>query len=1648
MEDMRFWVLGPLRVTSTSGLVPVGGPRQRAVLALLLVNPTHGLSTTELVEGVWGEAPPRSAERTLHAYVARLRSVLEPDRGPDGELRLLLRTATGYRMRLTEDQLDSRVFERSVSVARRQLAAGDTDAGALALRAAVRRWQGPAFADLLDFPAVQAAAQRLEHLRADAVADGVEAEMSLGRHETLVPELQNLVTAHPFDERLWAALALAHYRCGLQADALGTIRNARQVLADELGIDPGRELRELQAAILAGDPRLDLPNRAGVSAPDHPGLEGRAAALAVLRRDWARVASGHGRTVIVTGPQGSGRSRFLQACAAEVRASGGQVVRLAMTDAAELPTPAALVQLVEAGDGASLVVVDDLDRGNRACWVAVGRFAEAAADLPVLLVVAVREDLLDPELGALLARLDPGAEHVVRMEALDPAEVVRIAEAYVGRPLALEAAAAVAASALGIPGRVHADVESWARDRQLAAVARSVELVSTDWHGARRGETELSEALRTLAGVDSAAKTALLLAAGPPACPFPALAPFDAADAAFFAGREELVARAVAKLAVAGTVTLIGPSGAGKSSVARAGVVPALTSGALPGSEGWSVEVVTPSRAPIDAAARVDGGRVVVVDQLEDTLDLTDSARERFVGWLRGSVELGERVVLVVRSDHYTALSAVDGLADLMDTALQQVPAMTEAQLARAIEMPVTRAGGACEPGLTKALVEDLSGQSGALPLLSTTMTRLWEASVGGVLTLEGYARSGGVREAVARLAEEAYQFLDATQQSVARGLLMRMAGVGQGGTVVRAFVAIAALTPDARAVLGRLATARLVAIDGDEASVAHAAVFEHWPRLAGWLVEDADARAARNQLTRATQIWLEGGRVAADLLRGPRLAAALDLVDQPDLLEPDALLLVEQSVAAGDQEKQDLVERAERSRRTNRRLRSLLTLAVVLLLAAGSTTVLATRARREARRQAVAATARSLGAQALTTGRLDLAMLLAAQAATLDPSPETRGDLLSVVSRAPTVTHVLGGTGQRVLSLAVGGPGPRVVSLDRIGQARVYDAGTGKPLDAPGLAGLPAGASWQSGAFSPDGKQLVLGATVAGKPATGLLVFLDSRTLARSLPPLTWAAPVAAVTVTASGVVVLTADGVVHPVRTDGAPTAAEFPSGVQHPSGLEADRSGRWLLTEGPTSVWDTTTGRSLRLPSGYPGALSPDGELEAVASGDGVQVVGRGTGRLLHQLGGQAAPIEDLAFSPGGDQLASASDDGSVLVWSMKTGERLASLTGHSGRVNAVAFSPDGRTLVTGGFDGRTVTWAMGPPVVTPARTGISAIPPDVLSQSYLALSPATDRILVGEPDGTVVLATASTGAQLAAAAAVQPGGIYDAELSRDGRLGATVGDDRTIRVWDLVRATPYDHMPVLRVPTPPSSVALSPDDSTLAWGDVTGGVTLVSLADGSTLWHRQLDRADPSAGLRGAVTILSFSPDGHTLGAAVSHVATELMSVTANGEPRELHAADDNTDAFAFSPDGSTLITTDTDGTAWKWTVATGSRAELGTASANAASAEMLGASYDPGGDTVATWAQDGSLQLWDAQTVRPIGPAIQRPGSGPVVSAAWEGNERVDTLHADGRVRTLSVSATALVATACAVAGRTLSREEWAFYAPAIPYAPDCQAERA
>lgn len=322
---LEYRVLGPLEVERDGLGVPVTAPKLRTVLLALLLAESRVVSLDHLIDAIWGDRVPGSARKLVQVYVSQLRALLGPD--------AIETVPHGYRMSVATSSLDSARFERLRDDASRALAEGNAELALALARRALGLWRGPALADVAYQPFASSGAARLDELRLECREDVADAELALGRHEEVVPELRRLCAEHPLRERARARLALALYRCSRQAEALQVLAEAREAMVTELGLDPGKDLQDLERAILNQDPSLEMP-AAGPATSRHlpassSALVGRGIELAQLQ---LLVVRDDVRLVTISGAGGSGKTRValeLARAAGSGFANGAAFVELA-----------------------------------------------------------------------------------------------------------------------------------------------------------------------------------------------------------------------------------------------------------------------------------------------------------------------------------------------------------------------------------------------------------------------------------------------------------------------------------------------------------------------------------------------------------------------------------------------------------------------------------------------------------------------------------------------------------------------------------------------------------------------------------------------------------------------------------------------------------------------------------------------------------------------------------------------------------------------------------------------------------------------------------------------------------------------------------------------------------------------------------------------------------------------------------------------------------------------------------------------------------------------------------------------------------------------------------------------------------------------
>ncbi|MER5700812.1 BTAD domain-containing putative transcriptional regulator [Micromonospora sp. NPDC002296] len=297
---MRFCVLGPTQVLLADGReIPVGGPRLRALLALLLLDAGRVVSADRLIDGLYGEHPPRGASNALQSQVSRLRQALPAEHTVEFH-------PAGYRLAVDPADIDAYRFERLAEAGRRALAGGDWRRATVVLREALDLWRGPALADVIDVAGAPAQVARLDEVRLAAIEDRIEAELALGGQAALVAELRQLVAEHPLRERPRGQLMRALSASGRPTEALAEFENARRTLAEELGTDPSAALAAVHLAVLRGEERP-----AAHEEPEH-GLPGQLTTFVGREEELKRVGEllGERRLITLIGPGGAGKTRL------------------------------------------------------------------------------------------------------------------------------------------------------------------------------------------------------------------------------------------------------------------------------------------------------------------------------------------------------------------------------------------------------------------------------------------------------------------------------------------------------------------------------------------------------------------------------------------------------------------------------------------------------------------------------------------------------------------------------------------------------------------------------------------------------------------------------------------------------------------------------------------------------------------------------------------------------------------------------------------------------------------------------------------------------------------------------------------------------------------------------------------------------------------------------------------------------------------------------------------------------------------------------------------------------------------------------------------------------------------------------------------
>jgi WD40 repeat protein/energy-coupling factor transporter ATP-binding protein EcfA2 len=1186
----------------------------------------------------------------------------------------------------------------------------------------------------------------------------------------------------------------------------------------------------------------------------------------------------------------------------------------------------------------------------------------------------------------------------------------------------------------------------------------------------------------------------------PGEAPYRGLQAFEEEDADLFFGRDETVTRLVDQAREARFVALIGASGSGKSSILRAGLIPHLRHEQPP----WQVHLLTPTAhplealavavAPDDSSARVgalvddmrrdprslavalrrragggspERGRVLIaVDQLEEVFTLCRDEEERaaFLANLIHACGLDEgparskpdndraTVVITLRADFYAFLAPYPPLRDASASSQLYVGTMSSDELRQAIEEPARRGDWEFVPGLVDLLLRDVGDEPGALPLLSHALLETWRRRRGTTMTLRSYAESGGVKGAIARTADRVYEGeLSEEQRPMARDIFVRLTELGEGTQDTRRRARLAELLPpdaagasSVRSLIGALADARLVTVGEDDVEVAHEALIREWPTLREWLRADREGLRTRRRIADAAAEWEQLGRDDDALLRGARLAEAVELVAaSPDLLNDGERRFVDAS--------RELQTRSQAARdRSRRRVTTLaFGLSGVFLLVAAASAVLWFRAdeqravaeqrQREADEQRRIALSRQLATQAVAAkADLDLSALLSLEALRAADTVEARASLVGDLLVDPRLVALIGAQ-TKPSSVVFSPDGKTLVWGTFDGRIVFWDLEAGKQIGEP-LKGHAD--TVNKIAFSPDGKTLATGG------ADGTVVFWDPGRRERLGEPLR--AGFFSVDGLAFSPDGRTLASVSHDtISFWDVPTRQRVGDPFTGPGGpsivnLAFSPDGRTLASAGcgdhRITLWDVARRAPIgELSSGTDEciidvAFSPDGRL--IASGGTAGIAfwdAQRRGQVGDLLNRQSDFVSSVAFSPDGTRLISGSGDGTVVVWDVERREAIGEpLAGHFAcpparicPIFSVAFSPDGRMIAA---TGNTVLSLWEPERGDRIGTRLGDPPGSV---SSVVFSP-DGHAFASAGDAGITLWDPATRVRADRQISGEEGHVRLVAFSPDGKTLGWVGDDGRIVLWDLERNEQLgQRLPLVNVNT----LAFSPDDRTLVAGGAAGQVILWDVQKGEQIGSPVI----AVIGNAPHVRAVAFSPDGRTFASAGVDAKIILWDVQRGeqiGAPLTGHTS--TVVALAFSPDGRMLASAGEDRMVMLWDVERHER--IGVPLAGHTD-PATGVAFSPDGRMLASSGLDGKTILWDVERRQQIATL---PNAAAVTSLAF--NPDGSTLASggsDGTVSFWDVSLASWRQMACEVAGRNLTQEEWERYLGTKPYQETC-----
>lgn len=1669
---MRFRALGPITVEVDGQEAKLGGLRQRTVLAVLLRAANQVLPQDVLIDSVWAGEPPEAARATLQSYIYGLRRVLGPD--------AILRRGDGYLIEADVGSFDVLAFERSVQ-AGTDLLAVDPASARRTLIEGLDLWFGIAYGGV-EHRDLDAEIERLGEMRVTAIQARIDADLALGRAGELVAELGSLVRDHPLREGLWGQLMLALYRSGRQAEALRAYQHARANLVDHVGIEPGTQLQELEARILEHDQTLLLPTdvRSSVEAD----------------RSWAQVRGYELRRVIGAGDLGVVHQAFQPSTGREVAI---KVIRA--DDADDVAFVARFerdAQLVANLDHPHVLPLHDHWRDPTGAYLVMplmrcGSLADSLRSggwnlEPALRVIdqvgsalsyAHRRGVLHRDLKSANVLLDEdGNAHVSdfvigthghgRLEPIPSRLLVPEEESGEESTIRSDIFALGALTfeiLCGVPPADTApapDLRDARRDVPEAVAAVVGRAMATDPLDRFAEVDRFLRELRRSAGVDvMGASEVVETVSEQTRNPYKGLRAFAEDDAVDFHGRTPLIDELLHRISTHRLVTVVGPSGSGKSSVVRAGLVPALRAGSLPGSRDWLMTDMFPGSFPFEeleaALSRVavrtpgslldelvqpngflrvskqilpgdDSTLLVFIDQFEELFSTvrSEETRRRFLDNLvaiAGDERSRVRVVATIRADFLDRPLAYAQFAEAIADGLVTVGPPTRDGLAQAVSAPARAVGLALEAGLVGRIIADVEGQPGALPLLQYALTEMFHHREGSLLTIAGYEAAGGVAGALGRRAEELHDGLPPAGRHAIREMLLRLVSVDELGSVTRRrarqseLVTLAIDRSGAETALQAFSRFRLLTFDRDPVTrgptveVAHEALLSAWPRLQGWIEEARESLVLGRRVRESAHEWIESSQDPSYLLRGVRL----DDVEAWTSESAVVLTSDESRYVAASTAQRDADARADRRQRR----RTLAALTVGLVVVSGLA-VVAFVLRGVAEREADEARVRELATASIAQldENRELALLIATEAFDLSvsgggaPSPEATSALAQAMADWRLVTRLPAGPAA-LPAASTDGSVVAVASTASAADVDLFDDDGSRMATLIGPGG-PTVAAWAVD-VSPDGERV---AVLYAAPEEGIfrsvpdgvadIVIFDVGTGSRTLRLDTddgWRH----VSFSRSGELLAVSSGRdVQVLRSADGARISEFeaPSSVGQPAFLgdgdlliPVEGSGFTTLSSADGSVVDHVDVAELD-----PDITATNDSTTHVAfrAGEHLRVLELSTGATVYD---EVSPsVRSVALDPDATRIAHSGFDPRIYIEAVGEGEEEIELTGTLENVHSLSFiGEDG--LLSSGED--ALLWDVSPEGV-PDLGGIRLREPQwgfqiSADERWLAFPVSTNNGgSTGDPADGLRLTDLLTGEERVVSRAQWnsvEGGLR--WVSEDFTMVGSLTLDGTATMRSIPGWELIRAFDECRSP-----VAIAPDDRRVVlsgWGcgdpvPEAAESTVVDLRSGEELFSLPYQ----------VLWSAAFNPEGAFAGGRLL-AATDQLSLgvwdTADGTLLgSLDGADHpelgNLMAVSFDPSGRYLVVGSTGGVVW---VADMARVMSGEDLADALVFDRqahTGAVPVPAVDSrglVATAGFDGMVRLWDLHSEDLI-LELESDVGVPVVRFSPDGSE---LLYPDG-----------------------------------------------